>query len=75
MCAEIKEQSLMETIHEMGHIQYYMAYHDLPMVYHSGPNSAFHEAVGELMVYVAQSPKCLEFMNIVKNADISNGKM
>ncbi|GFS96903.1 angiotensin-converting enzyme [Nephila pilipes] len=64
MCAEVNEHSLLEAIHEMGHIHYYMAYHNLPMVYRSGANSAFHEAVGETMVYAAQSPKCLRILHL-----------
>ncbi|GFX80344.1 angiotensin-converting enzyme [Trichonephila clavipes] len=70
MCAEVREHSLLEAIHEMGHIHYYMAYHKLPMIYRSGANSAFHEAVGETMVYAAQSPKCLHTFNL-RSSDTS----
>ncbi|GFQ72767.1 angiotensin-converting enzyme [Trichonephila clavata] len=70
MCAEVREHSLLEAIHEMGHIHYYMAYHNLPMIYRSGANSAFHEAVGETMVYAAQSPKCLHTLNL-RSSDTS----
>ncbi|PRD26957.1 UNVERIFIED_CONTAM: Ace [Trichonephila clavipes] len=70
MCAEVREHSLSEAIHEMGHIHYYMAYHKLPMIYRSGANSAFHEAVGETMVYAAQSPKCLHTFNL-RSSDTS----
>ncbi|GFY62170.1 angiotensin-converting enzyme [Trichonephila inaurata madagascariensis] len=70
MCAEVREHSLLEAIHEMGHIHYYMGYHKLPMIYRSGANSAFHEAVGETMVYAAQSPKCLHTLNL-RSSDTS----
>ncbi|GIZ04964.1 angiotensin-converting enzyme [Caerostris extrusa] len=69
MCAEVKERSFLETVHEMGHIHYYMAYHKLPMIYRSGANSAFHEAIGETMVYAAQSPKCLQALHL-RSADM-----
>lgn len=74
MCAEIKEQSFLEAIHEMGHIQYFMAYQNLPMIFRSGANSAFHEAVGETMVYAAQSPKCLKLMKVLNSSKVSAGK-
>lgn len=74
MCGEIKEQSFLEAVHEMGHIQYYMAYHKLPMIYRNGANSAFHEAVGETMVYAVQSPECLQLLNIGKQSKISRGE-
>ncbi|KAF8784678.1 Angiotensin-converting enzyme like protein [Argiope bruennichi] len=69
VCAEVKEQSFLEAVHEMGHIQYFMAYHKLPMIYRNGANSAFHEAIGETMVYAAQSPKCLQKLNL-RSADM-----
>lgn len=74
MCGEVKEQSFLEAVHEMGHIQYYMAYHKLPMIYRNGANSAFHEAVGETMVYAVQSPECLQLLNIGKPSEISRGE-
>lgn len=74
MCGEVQEQSFTEAIHEMGHVQYYMAYHHLPMLYRNGANSAFHEAVGETMVYASLSPQCLELMKITESSDISRGK-
>ncbi|XP_035210071.1 angiotensin-converting enzyme-like isoform X2 [Stegodyphus dumicola] len=69
MCGTVKEESFMEAIHEMGHIQYFMEYHHLPMIYRNGANSAFHEAVGETMVYAAQSPKCLQVLKLVKSSN------
>lgn len=74
MCAEVSEKSFLEMIHEMGHIHYYMAYHKLPMMMRSGANSAFHEAVGETMVYAAQSPRCLQILQI-DASNLSQGKM
>ncbi|CAG0891426.1 unnamed protein product [Cyprideis torosa] len=35
--------------HEMGHVQYFMCYRDLPRPLRSGANDAFHEAVGDTM--------------------------
>lgn len=32
--------------HEMGHIQYFMQYADLPIPFRDGANDGFHEAIG-----------------------------
>ena len=40
---------LITTHHEMGHIQYYLQYKDLPVVYREGANPGFHEAVGDVL--------------------------
>ncbi|XP_054708467.1 angiotensin-converting enzyme-like [Uloborus diversus] len=71
MCGEVTEKSFLEMVHEMGHIQYYIAYHDQPMIYRSGANSAFHEAVGETMVYAAESPKCLKSLKLTETSEYS----
>ena len=43
MCTVV-EMSYFQTVHhEMGHIEYYMAYKDQPAVFRSGANSGFHE--------------------------------
>lgn len=74
MCGEVKEQSFLEAVHELGHIEYYMHYSCLPMIYRNGANSAFHEAIGETMVYAVQSPQCLRLLNIVNSSEMSRGE-
>lgn len=38
MCTEITYQDFITIHHEMGHIQYYMLYKDLPLLLRSGAN-------------------------------------
>ena len=58
MCASDYSFEDMNTIHhEMGHIQYFMQYEDLPIGFRDGANTGFHEAIGELMAMAASTPK------------------
>ncbi|XP_075231984.1 angiotensin-converting enzyme-like isoform X2 [Lycorma delicatula] len=47
MCTTVTMEDLITIHHEMGHIQYYLQYKDLPTIYRTGANSGFHEAVGD----------------------------
>lgn len=55
------ESELKKVIHELGHIQYFIAYRQQPHLYRSGANSAFHEAIGELMVLINNACKWKQF--------------
>ena len=43
MCTSVDEENFYTIHHEMGHVEYYMAYKDLPALFRDGANSAFHE--------------------------------
>ena len=48
ICTTLNDDNFYTVHHEMGHIEYYMAYaKKQPYVYRSGANSAFHEAIGD----------------------------
>ena len=48
MCTQLTEDHFYSIHHEMGHVEYDMAYaKHQPSVYRSGANSAFHEAIGD----------------------------
>jgi peptidyl-dipeptidase A len=48
ICTEINDDYFYTVHHEMGHIEYYMAYDkSQPYVYRDGANSGFHEAIGD----------------------------
>jgi peptidyl-dipeptidase A len=47
ICTVINEDYFYTIHHEMGHVEYYMAYDQQPSVYKSGANSGFHEAIGD----------------------------
>jgi len=57
MCGvDFSASTLSTAFHELGHVQYYMQYANLPMKERAGANPGFHEAVGELMSMAAFAP-------------------
>ena len=52
--------------HEMGHIQYYLQYKDLPISFRRGANVAFHEAVGEVISLSVGTPKHLHEVGLLE---------
>ena len=64
MCTELN-MDYFETIHhEMGHVQYFMAYSGQPTTYRDGANSAFHEAIGDTASLSALSRKHLHTIGL-----------
>jgi peptidyl-dipeptidase A len=47
MCTEPTSEDFRTVHHELGHIFYYQAYEKHPILYRSGANDAFHEAIGD----------------------------
>lgn len=59
MCTNVNMEDFVTIHHEMGHIQYYIQYKDLPLTLRGGANPAFHEAVGDTMAISASTPQHL----------------
>lgn len=51
MCTKQNKEDFIVIHHEMGHIQYYIQYKDLPLVLRGGANPGFHEALGKKDTY------------------------
>ncbi|XP_054712126.1 angiotensin-converting enzyme-like [Uloborus diversus] len=49
MCTKVNMQDLITVHHEMGHVQYYQQYAKQPVMFQSGANPGFHEAVGDVL--------------------------
>lgn len=47
MCSDVTYANFKTVHHEMGHIEYFMAYADQPTIFREGANAAFQEAVGD----------------------------
>ncbi|HZN93305.1 MAG TPA: M2 family metallopeptidase [Myxococcales bacterium] len=47
MCIQVNEEDLITIHHELGHDYYYHSYYTLPILYQSGANDGFHEAIGD----------------------------
>ncbi|XP_011366886.1 angiotensin-converting enzyme-like protein Ace3 [Pteropus vampyrus] len=58
-CTEVTIEDLLSIFHQMGHIQYFMQYKNLPVIFRAGANPAFEEAVGSVVTLSASSHKHL----------------
>ncbi|XP_008492997.2 angiotensin-converting enzyme 2 [Calypte anna] len=66
MCTKVTMDSLLTAHHEMGHIEYDMAYSKQPYLLRSGANEGFHEAVGEIMSLSAATPQHLRSLDLLE---------
>ncbi|KAM4799332.1 angiotensin-converting enzyme 2 isoform X2 [Urocitellus parryii] len=65
MCTKVTMDNFLTAHHEMGHIQYDMAYAMQPYLLRNGANEGFHEAVGEIMSLSASTPKHLKSIGLL----------
>nr|UJP38391.1 angiotensin-converting enzyme 2 [Taphozous melanopogon] len=65
MCTKVTMEDFLTAHHEMGHIQYDMAYSTQPYLLRNGANEGFHEAVGEIMSLSVATPKHLKAMGLL----------
>ncbi|GLH13914.1 Angiotensin-converting enzyme [Gryllus bimaculatus] len=66
-CTAVTQEDLLALHHEMAHVQYYMAYADQPVVFRTGANPGFHEALGDAMALFAGNPKHLQRIGLLAN--------
>ena len=52
-------KDLLSIFHQMGHIQYFLQYKNLSVIFRAGANPAFEEAVGSVVTLSASSHKHL----------------
>lgn len=65
MCTKVTMDNFLTAHHEMGHIQYDMAYAGQPFLLRNGANEGFHEAVGEIMSLSAATPEHLKSLGLL----------
>ena len=73
MCIEKNEEDFSTIHHELGHIFYYQAYKDQPVVFQRGANDGFHEAVGDLLT-LSITPNYLEQIGFATEAEANLAK-
>lgn len=66
MCTEVNMEELIVIHHEMGHIQYFLQYKDLPVVFRGGANPGFHEAIGDVLSLSVSTPGHLKTIGLLK---------
>lgn len=74
MCTTITDDQFNTIHHEMGHIEYYMAYRNQPTIFKTGANSAFHEAIGDTISLSVQTPKHFKAIDIIDDDTLTPGK-
>lgn len=52
-------EDLLSIFHQMGHIQYFLQFQNLSVIYQEGASPAFEEAVGSVITLSASSHKHL----------------
>ncbi|XP_050313068.1 angiotensin-converting enzyme-like [Anthonomus grandis grandis] len=73
-CTEVTQEHFIVAHHEMGHIEYFLQYKDLPIKFKEGANDGFHEAIGDLIALSVESTKHLKKIGLLPNED-DNGNM
>ncbi|KYN03578.1 Angiotensin-converting enzyme [Cyphomyrmex costatus] len=71
-CLEIQPQDFNIIYHEIGHIQYYMAYQNQSSFFKNGINSAFHESIGDAISYGTASFGHMHRLGLIRNAFASS---
>lgn len=73
-CTSVNMEDLVIAHHEMGHIQYFMQYKDLPMTFREGANPGFHEAIGDVLALSVSTPKHLYSLNLLSTEGSGYGE-
>lgn len=66
MCTKVNMEDFVVVHHEMGHIMYYLLYKDQPLIYRSGANPGFHEAVGDTIALAVSTPQHLKTVGLLE---------
>ncbi|GFR67122.1 angiotensin-converting enzyme [Elysia marginata] len=67
MCVKASLSDLKTIHHEMGHINYFMAYSNQPTIYRAPPNAAFHESVGDVAQLSVLSDRSLRALGLMQD--------
>ncbi|XP_064807077.1 angiotensin-converting enzyme-like [Oncorhynchus masou masou] len=71
-CTTVNMQQLFTVHHEMGHVEYYLQYKELPYSFRRGANPGFHEAIGDVMSLSVSTPKHLASIGLLPNVTNDN---
>ncbi|MGQ0508386.1 MAG: M2 family metallopeptidase [Myxococcaceae bacterium] len=73
MCIKVDEEDLVTIHHELGHDYYFNNYYTLPVLFQSGANDGFHEAIGDAIT-LSITPEYLKKVGILKSVPTKNEK-
>lgn len=67
MCTTPTMTDFTTVHHEMGHIEYFMAYRHQPYIYRDGAQSGFHEAIGDTITLSVLTPEHLKTVGLLES--------
>ncbi|CAF3389096.1 unnamed protein product [Rotaria socialis] len=67
MCTSVTSRDFYVVHHEMGHIQHYLQYKNLPFWFRRSPHGAFSEGIGDAIALAAMSPTHLKRIGLLEN--------
>ncbi|XP_063076692.1 angiotensin-converting enzyme [Engraulis encrasicolus] len=65
-CTTVTMEQLFTVHHEMGHVEYYLQYMDLPTSFRRGANPGFHEAIGDVLSLSVATPNHLHKIGLLE---------
>ena len=72
-CTDITQDDFITVHHEMGHVEYYLQYKNLSVVYRRGANPGFHEAVGDVLALSVSTPEHLHTIGLLDQVEDDRG--
>ncbi|XP_075230868.1 angiotensin-converting enzyme-like isoform X2 [Lycorma delicatula] len=66
-CTEVTMTDLLTTHHEMTHLQYYLQYSELPLLFRDGANPGFHEAFSDAILLSVNTPRHMHRIGLLNN--------
>ncbi|KAK9884062.1 hypothetical protein WA026_004998 [Henosepilachna vigintioctopunctata] len=72
VCGEPNLYGFYVIHHEMGHIEYYMAYEKQPPMFQDGTNTAFHESIGDAIMHGVMTPQHLQRLSLLDDEKLFN---
>lgn len=67
-CVEPTEVEFETMHHELGHIYYFLAHNDKPLLFQNGANDGFHEAIGDTVV-LSITPEYLQAIGLIDKVE------
>jgi len=75
MCTKVDQKDLTTIHHEMGHIEYFLAYKNQPTIFRAGANPGFHEAIGDTISLSVETPSYLHKVGLLNESRLKEGKI
>lgn len=72
MCIQIRDDDFTTVHHELGHNYYQLAYRHQPLLFQSGANDGFHEAIGDAIA-LSVTPEYLHQVGLLPQPPAQGG--